>query len=136
MHDSQATVYVDVAALEPDTGTTAGPTRQPRALDHPALRHLDDLGHRVVLLDHGTAPPVDAEGWLVTRDPDLCGRARARPRLRSVLVGPNVPGRGLAHRPSDVEARDLTAAVLAILTAEAMPATAGRSVPGAAARSG
>lgn len=131
MHEHRATVYLDVAALEPEVGAMADQAAERGVLDHPALRHLDDLGHRVVLLDHGAVPRLDAEGWLVTRDSALCGRARACPHLRSVLVGPNVPGRGLAHRPSDVEARDLTAAVLTILAAEAMPATRGRPAPNA-----
>ena len=129
MHEHRATVYLDVAALDPDVGALADEAGQRGLLDHPALRHLDEGGHRVVLLDPGVAPGPGAEGWLVTRDPALCGRARACPHIRSVLVGPTVPGRGLAHRPSDVEARDLTAAVLTILATEAMPTTRERPAP-------
>ena len=47
--------------------------------------------------------------------------ARTRRGLRTILVGPAVPGRGLSHRASDLEARDLVDAVLVILTADAMP---------------
>ena len=103
---------------------------------HAALEHLREAGYRVILL--GDAPhaaddpaqpaiaafPAGAEGWLVTGDAAVCTRARELRRLRTVLVGPTMQGRGLAHRPADTEARDLLDAVLTILVAGAMPGDA------------
>jgi hypothetical protein len=136
------TVYVDPAALSiGGPGTATGVRPHPGAAA--AVRHLVDAGYRVVLVGDGpelaTAEaalagspagrargvvrrlPEDAAGWLVSNDATTCAGARGWRRLRTILVGPSVPERGLAHRPSDVEARDLIGAVLAILTAEAMP---------------
>lgn len=70
------------------------------------------------------ALPVGADGWLVTGDAAVCTGVRELRRLRTILVGPTVQGRGLAHRPADVEARDLLDAVLTILAAGAMPGDA------------
>jgi hypothetical protein len=137
-----ATVYVDPAAL-----SIGGPAGDDGVRPHPgaaaAIRHLVDAGHRVVLVGEmpelATAEaalagdpaarareviprlPEDADGWLVSSDATTCTAARGWRRLRTILVGPSVPDRGLAHRPSDVEVRDLIDAVLAVLTAEAMP---------------
>ena len=97
-----------------------------------AIRHLIDANCRVVIwgaaastngADGTTLPdvetsaglPDDAAGWLVTADEAHCEEARTRRGLRTILVGPAVPGRGLAHRASDLEARDLLDAVLVIL---------------------
>lgn len=103
------------------------------------MRHLRDARHPVVLTGaagpvatvlaalRDAAPAATAElpdlatGWLVSNDPDVCAAARGIRGIRTILVGPAVPGRGLAYRRADMEARDLVDAVLAILAAEAMP---------------
>ncbi len=141
----KTTVYVDRRALflEIREGRTARTRRRPEAAD--AVRDLVEVGHRVVVLggrfradrsgepvpgdgrphlEREAALPASAAGWLVTSDPGLCGQARDRRGLRTVLVGPSRPGTSLAFRPCDVEARDLRDAVLAILATEAMPAAA------------
>ena len=103
----------------------------PGAADH--LAHLVDAGQRIIFV--GTAPagvailpagptvdelPADAArgSWFVTASP---GRCADRPAgVRSLLIGPR-PGRaGIHGRRCDVEARDLAAAVLEILTRDAM----------------
>lgn len=104
-----------------------------------ALEHLRDAAHNVVLVGAAGAVgavlaalrdgapearvglPPDASGWLVTGDPAFCAAAREAHRIRTLLVGPAAPGRGPAHRPADIVARDLLDAVLAILASEAMP---------------
>ena len=100
-----------------------------------ALRHLAEGRCEIVLL--GMAPTellaslgvplgfsetVEASGaetWVVTADPAWCERARPA-GVRSILVGPRRPPgpRPTAH--CDIEARDLAAAVIEILTHEAM----------------
>jgi hypothetical protein len=137
------TVYVDVRALE--TGGACGPPRSTRlepAAD-PALAHLAEAGFRMVLVGaagrtavsaDGPDPaqdvvaelPADAEGWLVSDDAAVCAATRGLRRLRTILVGPAVRGRGLADRPSDVQARTLLDAVLTILGADAMPSATDR----------
>lgn len=132
-------VYVDARMLG-----DAGADRDPAGTGpgaHSALEHLRDAGYRVILVDaphvHATRPspedpaqiivaalPAGAEGWLVTGDAAVCTGARELRRLRTILVGPTVQGRGLAHRPADAEARDLLDAVLTILAAGAMPGDA------------
>jgi hypothetical protein len=124
------TIYVDEAALRPETGSGVvadrspdGDANDPGSPPMPAaLDHLVDAGYAIVVVDPETGPPPDAAGWLVTRDAAVCGRARHQRAVRTILVGPAEPGRGLAHRPADLEARNLTAAVLTILAEEAMPA--------------
>jgi hypothetical protein len=56
--------------------------------------------------------------WFLTSDPELCGPRNAH--VRTVLVGPG-PGthKATVHR-CDISTRDLRAAVLEILTREAM----------------
>jgi streptomycin 6-kinase len=86
------------------------------------LARLGDAGLEVVVVDGDTAAAAveDAanSGWLITDDPRTCGRRSAT--VRTILVGPRrPPSRGPAVR-CDLEARDLSAAVLEILTHEAM----------------
>jgi hypothetical protein len=145
MTEPRLTVWVDRDALELETrvGRELELRAQPEA--DAAIRHLVDADCRVVLWGHtgemngsgaATLPgiesaatlPDDAIGWLVTADEARCGEARGRHGLRTILVGPSVPGRGLSHRASDLEARDLVDAALVILTADAMP-DAGQPVP-------
>jgi hypothetical protein len=129
-------VYLDpgVVALEPERAE-AGSERVtvPGAVE--ALGYLADGQHELVLLGDdaeavvGSLPieiraeaelPVDPEpgSWLITDDPEGCMR---RPRgLRTILVGPK---RAPSHRPMarcDLEARDLSTAVIEILSREAM----------------
>jgi hypothetical protein len=136
MGQSHVTVWVDRDALGLRTrvGRETELRAQPEA--GAAIRHLIDADCRVVLwgapsggeeaalpaeIESTATLPDDASGWLVTADEGRCGQARNHRGLRTILVGPTVPGRGLAHRASDLEARDLLDAVLAILTADAMP---------------
>ena len=138
MTERQVTVWVDRDALELET--RVGRVMETRAVPEAraALRHLVDADCRVVVwgakpvaddqggagfagVESASALPDDAAGWLVTADEERCGEARSHPGLRTILVGPSVPGRNLAHRASDLEARDLVDAVLAILSADAMP---------------
>ena len=138
MPEPKVVVWMDRDALELSTrvGRETELRAQPEA--SAAIRHLIDADCRVVvwgpagsvdgadgsgLPDVETSPvlPADAAGWLVTADEERCVEARTRRGLRTILVGPAVPGRGLSHRASDLEARDLVDAVLVILTADAMP---------------
>ncbi len=132
MGDPRITVWIDRSALAIETrvGRSTALRASPEAAA--ALRHLADAGCRVVLLgpaagdpadgevERADALPADATGWLLTNDPGRCGEARGR-RVTTILVGPTEPNRGLAHRASDLEARDLVDAALVILTADAMP---------------
>jgi hypothetical protein len=136
MRQPKVTVWVDRDALELQTrvGRDLEHRTQPEAAA--AIRHLIEADCRVVLwgppdgarngtvpaeVESATALPDNAAGWLVTADEARCGEARSHRGLRTILVGPSVPGRGLAHRASDLEARDLVDAALAILAADAMP---------------
>jgi hypothetical protein len=98
------------------------------------LEHLVDAGHRLVVigsirnddtlvmpgvprLDRMPADPPRGS-WFVTADPDRCSERVVG--VRTLLIGPRV-GRSPARGPRcDTEARDLAAAVLAILTHDAM----------------
>jgi hypothetical protein len=140
MTEPQLTVWVDRDALELETrvGREMEVRAQPEA--DAAIRHLIDADCRVILwgrpdgtstipdVESASTLPDDASGWLVTADEARCGEARGRHGLRTILVGPSVPGRGLSHRSSDLEARDLVDAALVILAADAMP-DAGQPVP-------
>jgi hypothetical protein len=133
-------VYVDLEVL-----STGGGARRPvhvRAVDLAAVRSLDhlvDAGHELVLVADPpiapgavagipaalaeaavTAVPSEprAAAWYPTSDADCC-RGRSA-RLRTILVGRS-PAPGAVHR-CDALARDVRAAVLEILAAEAMPA--------------
>jgi hypothetical protein len=132
MGEGQITVWIDrgTLAIETRVGRSTALRELPEAAS--ALRHLVEADCRVVLLGAdgpGDTPagvestdslPPDASGWLLTNDPDRCAEVRGR-RLRTILIGPSDPARGLAHRASDLEARGLVDAVLVILAADAMP---------------
>ena len=81
-----------------------------------ALDRLRRAGHTVV--GRPDAPPA-APAWHLTASPEACiGRSAG---VMTILVGPRRrPERGPARR-CDLEARDLAAAALEILTREAMP---------------
>ncbi len=137
MDERDVVVWVDRGALDMETvvGRALELRTQPEA--GAAIGHLIDAGCRVVLLGgNGSADadgalyagieladalPEDAGGWLVTADETRCGEARGHRGLRTILVGPSAPDRGLAHRPYDREARDLLDAALVILASDAMP---------------
>jgi hypothetical protein len=97
------------------------------------LATLTDTGHELVLVtDHPVElpdgfPPITsveqiddaADGsWFLTTDPELCGPRQAR--MRTVLVGPGPGGHKAAVHRCDISTRDLRAAVLEVLTREAM----------------
>lgn len=123
-------VYVDLEALGsggPDVGRTLDGTAVT------SLGHLAEAGHEVVLVAGPDAVPerlagvvaavVDAapmeppaEAWYLTTDVERC-RGRSA-RLRTVLVG-TAAAPGAIHR-CDMLARDVRAAVLELLAAEAM----------------
>lgn len=129
------TVYVDAPALFVAGAAGSDAARLAPDADS-AVGHLREAGLEVVVLGvadalrglEGAAVgwprlpelPEDPQGWLVVGDPVACAQRRTCRRLRTVLVGPAAPARGLASRACDVEARDLTDAALTILAAEAM----------------
>jgi hypothetical protein len=122
-------VYVDLDLIT--TGGTSGGNPDRGAVH--SLDYLIEAGHRVALVaDHavpvglgelastvvGAAPSEpESTAWYLTSDPDRC-RGRSA-RLRTVLVG-RTQGPAAIHR-CDSLARDVLAAVLEILAAEAMP---------------
>lgn len=101
-----------------------------------ALDHLVDAGHELHLLGAlptgavdqlpmALEPASEADvdrarvAWLIVADPEEC-RTRRRAGLRTIYVGPRRPPQ---HRPTgrcDLEARDLSSAVIEILTQDAM----------------
>ena len=127
------TVYVDAHALV--VGGAAGQAVRLAPDARSAMAHLREAGLQVVLLGGADviggaegAPswaelpelPEDAHGWMVVGDAAACAQGRPCRHLRTILVGPAAPARGLASRACDVEARDLTDAALTILASEAM----------------
>jgi hypothetical protein len=125
-------VYVDEAAI-------LGDSHGARAFSEDALRSLGLLresGHDVVLVGDPGGPPSEAgpkgdwsrlptgsvparpdqPAWYLTTDADRCQGRSAH--LRTVLVG-STPEPAAIHR-CDALARDVPAAVLEILAAEAM----------------
>ncbi len=129
------TVYVDTRALL--VGAAAGPGAARLAPDaDSALGHLREAGLEVILLGgadaiggcEGAIPgwtllpelPEDPQGWMIAGDAAACAQGRPCRHLRTILVGPAAPARGLASRACDMEARDLTDAALTILAADAM----------------
>jgi hypothetical protein len=129
-------IYLDPSVMARPTGAAgivpedAAPT--PGAVE--ALGHLADSYELVVLGNPDPTvlrafevpvtgapdvPPEPAHGsWLITDDPSSC--VHRPPGLRTILVGPR---RAPTNRPQprcDVEARDLGAAVVEILTRQAM----------------
>ena len=132
-------VYVDLEVL-----SAGGGARRPvdvAAVDLAAvlsLDHLVDAGHELVLVADPPIGPGAVAGipgalaeaavtavpsepgtaaWYLTSDPERC-RSRSA-RLRTILVGRS-PAPAAIHR-CDSLARDVRAAVLEILAAEAMP---------------
>lgn len=100
------------------------------------LHHLVDAGHRVVVIGDRlpldadprlearisgslAAIPHDATGWYVSDLVADLGRAPAGGGVRTLYIGPAEDREGI-QRPADVVARDLRAAVLAILADDAM----------------
>ena len=103
----------------------------PDAFEH--LAHLVDTGHGVILV--GPAPEraselpgsrridavpdtVEAGAWRVTADPAVCGDHR--PGLRILLVGPKSAPTPRPTPRCDAEARDLSTAILEILSRDVM----------------
>jgi hypothetical protein len=109
----------------------ASAAAEPGAADR--LAHLAEAGHELVLVappdarSDGTIswagrlaalPGAPRRGsWYVTADPATCGGHRAG--LRTILVGPRAEGPRASIR-CDSTARDVGAAVLEILAADAM----------------
>jgi hypothetical protein len=128
-------IYLDPGVMALPTGAElVGHDGAPMPAAVEALGHLADSYQLVVLGDppRGVldafdvpvlgAPDVPGEpahgSWLITDDPTSC--VRRPPGLKTVLVGPR---RAPSNKPTprcDVEARDLNAAVVEILTREAM----------------
>ncbi len=133
-----ASVFVDPAAI---TMTRAADQRglqdgmsvlSPGAAE--ALRHLIDSGYQVAMLGSVPQPiraiglpvtavddvptPAPPSSWLVTTDLSAC-EGRQSSGLKTMLVGPHLPpARTIAVR-CDREARDMLAAVMAILAEDA-----------------
>jgi hypothetical protein len=123
-------VYVDVGAASIGSGPAWGP--DPEAVR--ALRHLAEAGVRIVLVRTGVAEPggelrdVAADvvrsvpdrprgrSWYLTSDIVRCQGSSAR--LRTVLIG-GPPPNGSVRR-CDAVARDVQAAAMEILAADAM----------------
>lgn len=104
----------------------------PDAADH--LAHLLETGHELFLVGDSPegmaealpgatrigAVPADADrqGWYVTADPQVC--ADRHGGIRTLLVGPRAAVTARPLPRCDAEARDLAAAVLEILSRDAM----------------
>jgi hypothetical protein len=103
----------------------------PDASDH--LAHLVDAGQRVIFV--GPAGPLPAGlrdltrlerlpdglgrgSWFVTAEPARCAERAAG--VRTLLIGPRADRSPVRGPRCDTEARDLAAAVLEILTHDAM----------------
>ncbi len=124
-------IALGVGAGEPGTGQRTVPA--PGAAE--ALGYLADTNYQLVMLGGDARPSIEGlpvavatatevpdqpepGSWLITDDPDEC--LHRPPGLRTILVGPK---RAPSHRPAprcDLEARDLSAAVIEILAREAM----------------
>jgi hypothetical protein len=105
----------------------------PDAASH--LAHLIDTGHQVVFVGDYPKAVVDAlpgasstrvvpdrvarSSWYVTADPSRCGDLR-QAGLKTLLVGPRPAPTAFPSRRCDAEARDLSTAVLEILSNEVM----------------
>ena len=128
-------IYLEPRVMAPPTGGELHDDgAAPTAGTIEALGHLAETYELVVLGDPPArvldafdgpvrsaqeVPPEPAHGsWLITDDPTSC--VHRPPGLRTILVGPR---RAPTNKPTprcDVEARDLSAAVVEILTREAM----------------
>jgi hypothetical protein len=142
-------VFIEATVLFQDRVSVEGGAAGGRGGDRPevlpraaleAIETLRESGHAVAVLRPAPTPGAGrpaahdgpegldevAEGpgqppsgsWLVTVDPRRC--EHRPPGVRTILVGPRRPPgpRPTAH--CDIEARDLAAAVMEILTREAM----------------
>jgi len=123
-------VYVDVGAASIGSGPAWAP--DPQAVR--ALRYLSEAGVRIVLVRTGVAEPGDelravaadvvravperprGPSWYLTSDIARCQGSSAR--LRTVLIG-GPPPNGSVRR-CDAVARDVQAAAMEILAADAM----------------
>lgn len=123
-------VYVDVGAASIGSGPTWAP--DPEAVR--ALRHLSEAGVRIVLVRTGVAEPGDelrtvatevvravpdrprGRSWYLTSDIARCRGSSAF--LRTVLIGGQPPTGSV--RRCDAVARDVQAAAMEILAADAM----------------
>lgn len=129
-------IYVDPEAVQIEGGGM--PESSDQTLDAEAVRALGflvDAGHHVVVVASGNGGvPADllsiaaetmtevpeshaGSAWYLTRDVEHCRGLSAR--VRTVLLG-GAPASGAIHR-CDTVARDVQAAVMEILAAEAMP---------------
>ncbi|HEY6056794.1 MAG TPA: hypothetical protein VIV06_02130, partial [Candidatus Limnocylindrales bacterium] len=100
-----------------------------------ALQRLSDVRCEVIMLrDAGDEPltgigiavryahsvaVADRPTWVITGDPGWCERERLT-GVRTILVGPRRPPGPRPTTHCDIEARDLSAAVMEILAHEAM----------------
>ena len=128
-------IYFETQVMSLPTGAElTAEVGQPMPGAAEALGHLADSYELVVLGD----PPsrvIDAFGvpiratadlpsepafgsWLITDDPTSC--LQRPPGLKTILIGPRRPVTNKPTPRCDVEARDLNAAVVEILTREAM----------------
>lgn len=131
-------IYLDPDAVTIEGGGSSDssePTPDAEAVR--ALGYLVDAGHDIVVVASvGQDVPADLKGvageivtevpdrqdgtaWYLTRDVEHCRGLSAR--VRTVLIGA-APASGAIHR-CDTVARDVQAAVMEILAAEAMPGT-------------
>ena len=130
-----ARVYLDPSAVlleEPGVGSHEPQHVVPGASK--ALRDLADAVDEVVVVGSGRLPQFDmpstvhladelpstmgSDTWFITADPESI-RSRSD-AARTILVGPKRAPGPLPLPRIDVEARDLSAAVIEILTRQAM----------------
>jgi hypothetical protein len=127
-------VYVDVAAASIESGSSNHAPATPDLEAVRALRHLSEAGVRVLIVQpnglepgeelravaHGVLGAVPdrprAPAWYLTSDLERCRGSSAR--LRTVLIG-GAPPSGSVRR-CDAVARDVQAAAMEILAADAM----------------
>jgi hypothetical protein len=128
-------IYLEPGVMAQPTGLDrSGDAASPLPGAAEALGHLADTYELVVLRDPPRTvldaldlpvrsatdlPSGPAHGcWLITDDPTSC--VDRPPGLQTILVGPRRPPSNRPTPRCDVEARDLNAAVVEILTREAM----------------
>jgi hypothetical protein len=128
-------IYLEPGVMVQQTGLDlSGEAASPLPGAAEALGHLADTYELVVLRDRepgvlealdvpvrgaSDLPPEAAHGsWLITDDPSSC--LDRPPGLQTILVGPRRPPSNRPAPRCDVEARDLNAAVVEILTRQAM----------------
>ena len=128
-------IYLEPGVMAQPTGLDrSGEALAPLPGAATALGHLADSYELVVLRDpepgvlqaldvpvRGASglPAEAAHGsWLITDDPNSC--VDRPPGLQTILVGPRRPATTRPEPRCDVEARDLNAAVVEILTRQAM----------------